>query len=124
MKKEISNKYSTSLIAVDAFIDGHKKIINKQDVLLLEDVSKLFEVSIQQIKEVIENEPTRFPSDFLFVTLDKTTNKNVLAFTIAGVFMLSGQISNNRADKISIQLIELLVKRKPNIGFELLKNLE
>ena len=118
MKKEINQKYSTSLIAVDTFIDEHKKIINKQEVLLLEDVAKLFDVSIQEIKSIIENEPARFPNDFLFVTLDRIANKNVLVFTLSGVFMLAGQIRNERADKISIQLIELLVSRKPNIGFD------
>jgi hypothetical protein len=123
-EKEIAKKFNTSLIAVDAFIDEHKKTINKQEVLLLEDVAKLLDVSIQEIKSIIENEPARFPNDFLFVTLDKIANKNVLVFTLAGVFMLAGQIRNEKADKISIQLIELLVSRKPNIGFDLVMGLD
>ncbi len=124
MKKEITKKYSTSLIAVDAFVNEHKIIIDKQEVLLIEDAAKLLEVSLAEIKQVIQNEPARFPSDFIFVAKRIETDTTVCVVSMAGLFMLAGQLRTDRADKISVQLIELLVAHKPNIGFDLVMGKE
>lgn len=117
--KEKNNiqKISTELIAFETYFDLHKQNYKGIEFLALNDVIKLFDTSLEKINEILREESDRFPSDFVFVIEEK--NKKDLAFTLAGLLMLAGQIRNERADKISVQLIELLVSRKPNIGFDL-----
>jgi hypothetical protein len=109
-------KPTTKLIAVDAFIADHKVIINYQEVVFEKHLAQLFEISIEEIKKIVKKESKRFPDDFLLRVDDK------LAFTVAGIFMLAGQVNTARGIEISMQMIEFIVGRKPNIAFDILNN--
>lgn len=117
-------KNASTLITFDVFINDYKKRLHNIEVFYENDVAVLFNISVTEIKSIVKKNASRFPSDFLFRTINETTNEEIFAFTIAGLFMLSGQVKTELATKISIQLVELIVSHKPNFAFELLNNLE
>lgn len=123
MKEKIHTKnLSTQLIAFETYFELHKQIYKGLDYLELKNVLQLFEISIEDLRNILKEEAERFPSDFVFLIEDK--NKKELAFTLSGLLMLAGQLRTERANKISVQLIEYLVSQKPNIGFDLIMSKE
>ena len=117
-------KNASTLIAFDVFINDYKKRLQNIEVFYENDVAKLFNISITEIKSIDKKNTSRFPYDFLLRTINETTNEETLAFAISGLFMLSGQIKTELATKISIQLVELIVSNKPNFAFELINGFD
>ncbi len=113
-KKTNIPKTTTKLIAVDAFIAEYKVIINNQEVVFEKHLAQLFELSVDKIKAIVKKESKCFPDDFLIRVDGK------LAFTVAGIFMLAGQVNTTKGKEINMQMIEFIVGRKPNIAFDIL----
>ena len=120
----------TTLLAVEAYIQGHTREIRKEKVLTDLDVAGLYEVSIEELHKTVNKNKSRFPSDFMFLLDEEEkkelslTGKKVYAFTQAGILMLGGQLRSDRAIKTHMQLIELFVGEMPGKVFEILSNLQ
>ena len=113
----------SSLIGVEAFINEHKKHINNFDVLLAEDVARLFDISLAELHKIVNRNKQRFPKDFMFKIKHEKNKTETLAFTIPGIFMLSGRLKSEKAIKLSIQLIEFIVAQKPNLAFDMINSI-
>jgi hypothetical protein len=114
---------NTTLIALDSFIADHKLFI--RDKVLISDLSlaELLETHVKLLRRKVNANLSRFPEDFMILLSAEESNQFQgikYAFTELGVFMLSGLIKSNRAAKISIAMVELLVDGMPGLAFSLL----
>jgi len=114
-------------------------------VMLSNDVAKLYQVETKRINEVIKRNIKRFPNSFCFqltneeidelssrsqiATLNRSNNLrgyNIkylpYALTEEGILMLSGLLKSDIAVKVNIQVIEAFVKMRKYISNELLNN--
>jgi len=100
--------------------------IRDQKVMLDNDLAKLYEVETKQLKRQVRRNMVRFPSDFMFEltqeeysalrsqigTLEKGAHSkySVMAFSEAGVSMLSSVLNSDRAIKVNIQIIRIFTR--------------
>ena len=113
---------NTTLIALDSFMADHKLFI--RDKVLISDLSlaELLETHVKLLRRKVNANLSRFPEDFMILLSAEESNQFQgikYAFTELGVFMLSGLIKSNRAAKISIAIVELLVDGMPGMAFSL-----
>jgi hypothetical protein len=101
--------------------------IRNEKVMLDRDLAKLYGVETKVLKQAVNRNIGRFPSDFMFV-LDKHEFKNwrsqfvtsksdnlglrypPMAFTEQGVAMLSSVLNNKIAIQVNIQIIRAFVR--------------
>ena len=104
-------------------------------IMLSQDVAKLYHVETRRINEVIKRNINRFPDSFCFqlsnteidelslrsqfATLNKTNNMRgqhfkylPYALTEQGIMMLSGLLKSDIAVKVNIQIIDAFVKMR------------
>ncbi len=115
---------SSSVIAVEGFMNEHKKHIQNVDVLFAEDVAKLFDISITDLHKVVNGNKKRFPNDFMFAVKQEQNKTERLAFTMAGILMLSGQLKSVKATRLSVQIINFIVAQSPNSVFDMIKTVD
>jgi hypothetical protein len=114
---------STSLIALDCFIESHSQVIRGLKVISDIDLANLFEIKLYYLYKKIDANIIRFPDDFMLVLTHPEKQKyrcKRYAFTESGLFMLSGLLKSKRAIRISIDLIYLLVDKQPGLIYKLL----
>ena len=116
-------------------------------VMLSQDVAKLYQVDTKRINEVIKRNINRFPDSFCFqltndevdilslrsqfATLNKNNNLTGQHFkylpyvlTEQGIMMLSGLLKSDIAVKVNIQIIDAFVKMRRYFSNNLINNNE
>ena len=122
----MKDKGNTINIADDLIIN-RIYIIRRQKVMLDEDLAELYMVTTGNLKKAVARNINRFPEDFMF-RLNDDEFKNLLfqngraswggrrqapnAFTEAGVAMLSGILSSDRAINVNIQIMRIFTKMR------------
>jgi hypothetical protein len=87
--------------------------VNRQEVLKDVHAAELFEVSLKKLKEVRQRNKLCFPIDFAFVT-EKKGRAETWVFTLQGLLIISALLKSDRAVLLNRQLVELLLKEKPD----------
>ena len=119
-KMKFSNE--SILISVDSLLEDKMRIINREKVLLDFELAELLQVSTQDLIRKVRANKDRFPSDFLIKLSAKKylpsekRRKVIYAFTLGGIMMAAGWFNTDRANQISIQMVEFICKR--GLGME------
>jgi hypothetical protein len=117
-----------------SFIIPDEKIISKiyqlrnKSVMLDRDLAELYDVKAYRLREQVKRNISRFPENFMFQLTEKEVelmvSQNAIpskqhlggylpyAFTEHGVLQLSNVLKSERANLISIKIIELFVKMR------------
>lgn len=118
----------------ESFIIPDEKIISKiyqlrnKSVMLDRDLAELYDVKAYRLREQVKRNINRFPENFMFQLTEKEVelmvSQNAIpskqhlggylpyAFTEHGVLQLSNVLKSERANLISIKIIELFVKMR------------
>lgn len=118
----------------ESFIIPDEKIISKiyqlrnKSVMLDRDLAELYDVKAYRLREQVKRNINRFPENFMFQLTEKEVelmvSQNAIpskqhlggylpyAFTEYGVLQLSNVLKSERANLISIKIIELFVKMR------------
>jgi hypothetical protein len=105
------------LISVDSLLEDKMRIINGEKVLLDFELAELLQVSTQDLIGKVRANKDRFPNDFLIKLSAKKylpsekQRKIIYAFTLGSIMMASGRFNTERANQISIQMVEFICKR-------------
>ncbi len=93
-----------------------KQIILRNTKIMIETAAaKLYGISIERLRGILITNPERFPDDFLFILEDEERdeikksnpkNKSLIAFTDAGIMMLSGLVGNKKSLKVLVYIIK------------------
>ena len=114
---------SAPLIAIDYFIENHTKSIKGIRAISDIDIAFLFDIKVGYLLKRIDANLIRFPDDFMIILSEneqKEYNCKRVAFTLEGLFMVTGILKSQKAVKLSINLVELLVDKKPGFIFNLI----
>ncbi len=114
---------STTLVAIDSFVESQMKIINGNRAVSDKDTAFLFEIDIDLLHRKIKAKISRFPNDFMLrLTKEELQQYNckLYAFTETGILMIASILKSKRAINIQIQMIKLLIGSKPNIAFDII----
>lgn len=101
-------------------------VIRNQKVILDRDLAVLYGVETRSLKQAVNRNMKRFPSDFMFILNKKEIGKmvsqnvipsksylggaNPMAFTEQGVAMLSSVLKSERAIEVNILIMRAFVK--------------
>lgn len=116
---KLSNE--TLLISIDSLLEEKLRIINGEKVLLDFELAELLQVSTNDLIRKVRANKERFPSDFLIKIPAKKFlhslpplekhRKILYAFTLAGIMMAAGRFNTERANQISIKMVEFICGR-------------
>lgn len=105
---------TTLFLAVEAMLNNSMRTLRSTQVMTIEDIAKLYEVTPQYLQQRIKKNPDRFPKDFMFRLTKKEQDalKTVYLFALTegGILMAGGQLRSEKAKKIHMQFIEYFVK--------------
>lgn len=109
------NKEDTTLfLAVEAMLNSSMRTLRATQVMTVEDIAKLYEVTPQYLQQRIQKNPGRFPKDFMFsITKNEQTTLHTahsFVLTEKGILMAGGQLRSEKAKKIHLQFIQYFVK--------------
>ena len=113
--------------------------VRGKQVMLSQDVAKLYQVETKVLNQTIKRNLNRFPNEFCFqlndveidelslrsqfVTLNKSNNLRgqhfkylPYALTEQGIMMLSGLLKSDIAVKVNVQIIDAFVKMRHYVG--------
>lgn len=107
-------------------------VIRNQKVILDRDLAVLYGVETRALKQAVNRNAKRFPSDFMFMLNKKEIGKmvsqnvipsksylggaNPMAFTEQGVAMLSSVLKSDRAIEVNILIMRAFVKLREIIS--------
>jgi 5-bromo-4-chloroindolyl phosphate hydrolysis protein len=57
----------TAILAIEAMLNNSMKLIRNKQIMTMEDIAKLYEVTPKEILQTVKREPKRFPVDFMFL---------------------------------------------------------
>jgi hypothetical protein len=119
---------SESFIIPDETIISKIYQIRGQRVMLDRDLAELYDVKAYRLREQVKRNISRFPENFMFQLTEKEVERMVsqnaipskqhlggylpYVFTEHGVLQLSNVLKSERANQISIKIIELFVKMR------------
>lgn len=119
---------SESFIIPDETIIGKIYQLRNKSVMLDRDLAELYDVKAYRLREQVKRNINRFPENFMFQLTEKEVelmvSQNAIpskqhlggylpyAFTEHGVLQLSNVLKSERANVISIKIIELFVKMR------------
>jgi phage regulator Rha-like protein len=122
---------SKSLIPAESLINKIF-LIRNQKVILDRELAVLYGVETRVLKQAVQRNKNRFPSDFMFLLNNKEIENMVsqsvipsksyfggakpMAFTEQGVAMLSSVLKSDRAIEINILIIRAFVKLREIIS--------
>lgn len=134
-----------NLIKQDSSIKDKIHILRGMQIILDRDVAELYNIETRVLKQAINRNKKRFPSDFMFVLTESETSvmvsQNVIpskkhlggalpyAFTEHGVANLASILTNNKAIEMNIQIIRAFISMRKFIAsnvqiFKRLNNVE
>lgn len=112
--------------------------IDGKEVMLDDDLARIYQIETKRINEAVKNNPEKFPSRYLFKLSESKYNflkskistskggsrKGHTAFTEQGVYMLATILKSKVATEVSIRIMDTFVKMRHYINFnrELLPN--
>lgn len=121
MKKE-----ETSILIAEEIIIGKIFTIRGKKVMLSQDLADLYQVDTKALNQQVKRNRGKFPESYMFqltkeeyslirsqnVTLKRGQHAKYLpyAFTEHGILMLSSVLNSERADKVSMIIIETFIK--------------
>jgi hypothetical protein len=121
-------KMSESFIIPDETIISKIYQLRNKSVMLDRDLAELYDVNAYRLREQVKRNINRFPENFMFQLTEKEVefmvSQNAIpskqhlggylpyAFTEHGVLQLSNVLKSERANLISIKIIELFVKMR------------
>jgi hypothetical protein len=121
-------KMSESFIIPDETIISKIYQLRNKSVMLDRDLAELYDVKAYRLREQVKRNINRFPENFMFQLTEKEVefmvSQNAIpskqhlggylpyAFTEHGVLQLSNVLKSERANLISIKIIELFVKMR------------
>ena len=119
---------SESFIIPDETIISKIYQLRNKSVMLDRDLAELYDVKAYRLREQVKRNINRFPENFMFQLTEKEVefmvSQNAIpskqhlggylpyAFTEHGVLQLSNVLKSERANLISIKIIELFVKMR------------
>jgi ORF6N domain len=115
---------NTTLIALDSFLEEHRILLKGKKYITDLSLAELFQIDVKYLRRKVHANLLRFPEDFMIMLSKEEREKFQkvkYAFADSGVFMISGLIKTDRAAKISIAMVELLVDRMPAVALALLR---
>jgi phage regulator Rha-like protein len=103
-------------------------LIRDQKVMVDSDIAELYGVTTKRLNEQVKRNESRFPSNFMF-ELTKEEKNEVVAncdhleklkfsavlpkvFTEHGIMMVANVLTSERAINVSIQIIEVFIKKR------------
>src|SRR3989344_975653 len=117
-----------SLVLSDDSIKERIFLIRGAQVMLDRDLARLYKIETRALKQAINRNKKRFPSDFMFVLneseVDVMVSQNVIpskmhlggslpyAFTEQGIANLSSILNSDKAIEINIQIIRAFVEMR------------
>lgn len=119
-KMKLSNE--TLLISIDSLLEEKMRIINGEKVLLDFELAELLQVSTNDVIRKVRVNKDRFPSDFLIKLPAKKyfpsekRRRIIYAFTLSGIMMAAGRFKTDRANEISIKMVEFICNRGLGMG--------
>lgn len=125
----INKEDYTLLIAVEAMLNNNMKLFRNEQIMLSEDVAKLYEVTPEHLQKQVKKNIKRFPEDFMLRLTKKEQEllktECCYAFTEKGILMAGGVLNSKKAIKVHIQLVRYFVKLyKENSEKIVIKNME
>jgi hypothetical protein len=121
-------KMSESFIIPDETLISKIYQLRNKSVMLDRDLAELYDVKAYRLREQVKRNINRFPENFMFQLTEKEVelmvSQNAIpskqhlggylpyAFTEHGVLQLSNVLKSERANLISIKIIELFVKMR------------
>lgn len=124
-------KKTKSLIPAESLMNKIL-IIRNQKIILDRDLAVLYGVETRALKQAVNRNEKRFPSDFMFILNKKEIGKmvsqnvipsksylggaNPMAFTEQGVAMLSSVLKSERAIEVNILIMRAFVKLREIIS--------
>jgi hypothetical protein len=119
---------SESFIIPDETIISKIYKLRNKSVMLDRDLAELYDVKAYRLREQVKRNINRFPKNFMFQLTEEEVEMMVsqnaipskqhlggylpYAFTEHGVLQLSNVLKSERANQISIKIIELFVKMR------------
>ena len=105
--------------------------IDGKEVMLDDDLAKIYQVETKRINEAVKNNPKKFPSRYLYRLSEKEyyflkskistskggSRKGHTAFTEQGVYMLATILKSKVATEVSIRIMDTFVKMRHYINF-------
>ena len=122
-------------------VESRMIVLRQQPVLIDRDVAELYGVDTKRVNEAVKNNPKKFPYGYLF-ELDKYEKTEVVekfdrlknlkfstvpptAFTERGLYMLATILKGERAEKITLAIVDTFVQvRELARTMEALQNVE
>ena len=120
------SKEDNSLIIPEEIIMNKIYIVRNQKVMLSNDLSELYQVETKALNQQVKRNIGRFPERYVFkltaeeysslrsqfVTLKRGQHSKYppFAFTEHGILMLSNVLKSNRAEKVSVLIIDTFIK--------------
>ncbi len=103
------------LISIDAILDEKVRLIKGEKVLLDFELAELLQVSTNALLKKVRANKERFPTVFLIKVPAKKfsipNRKIIYAFTLGGIMMAAGRFRTERANQISIKMVEFICGR-------------
>ena len=134
------SKEDNSLIIPEEVIMNKIYIIRNQKVMLSNDLSELYQVETKALNQQVKRNIGRFPERYVFkltaeeysslrsqfVTLKRGQHSKYppYAFTEHGILMLSNVLKSNRAEKVSVLIIDTFIKLREILTDNLTVKLE
>ena len=115
-------KNESLLITIDTLLEEKMRIIKSEKVLLDFELAELLQVPIKDLIRKVRANKDRFPGDFLIKLPAKKNfpqekkRRIIYAFTLSGIMMAAGRFHTNRANQISIAMVEFICGR--GLGME------
>ena len=116
----------TLLISIDSLLEEKMRIVNGEKVLLDFELAEILQVSNKDLIRKVRANKERFPNDFLikipakkflhFLPSPEKRRRILYAFTLAGIMMAAGRFYTERANQISIKMVEFICNR--GLGME------
>ena len=131
--KNVNRKVKIELSDIIKYNEVEEKVISVrgQDVIIDNDVARLYGVETKRINEAVKNNPDKFPDNYIIpLTLDEwdslrskfSTLKNTgrgqhtkyvpTAFTEKGLYMLATILKSSKATQTTIAIVEVFTKMR------------
>lgn len=119
-------KVNTQILIAEEIIIGKIFTVRGKQVMLSQDLAELYQVETKALNQQVKRNMGKFPESYMFqltreeyyrlrsqnVTLKRGQHPKYLpyAFTEHGILMLSSVLNSERADKVSMIIVETFIK--------------
>ncbi|MBN2864120.1 MAG: ORF6N domain-containing protein [Bacteroidales bacterium] len=120
------NRVKTNILIAEEIIIGKIFTVRGKQVMLSQDLADLYQVDTKALNQQVKRNKGKFPESYMFqltkeeyarirsqnVTLKRGQHAKYMpyAFTEHGILMLSSVLNSERADKVSMIIVETSIK--------------